>query len=311
MSSTAQDLVRRLWVLLALGAVSTLALFGAYRGVHADAVPLASASTPGVVAVVTAQNALQEAQESAVQSGVAGVPGTSDASIKLAVANQSLGVAASDRVTGLDGQQTLATVDGLLTVYSGWIEKANREPAGSPLQDAYFHTAATVLDGNSQAHPTNDSLLGRLAELQRRQEQVVDQQAEFGWPLWIGWAAVVLICGSFCLALVETQRFTRRRFRHRWNRPLAAATVLLVAGVLVLALFTWWTHDGLTDSAALLNGAVDGRLPNPATVKGHMSGAGPRAAVANWILAGGVVLMVLIAAGLVPRISEYRLRSSR
>ncbi|MDX6331682.1 MAG: hypothetical protein QOI83_4065 [Streptomycetaceae bacterium] len=313
MSATARDLARRLWLLLALGAAATAALFGAYQGVHGDAVPLSSSSAPGVLAVDTAKYALDQAQKGAQRDAPLGAAGTGDFHTQISVANQNLALAASDNVTGRGGRQTLQTVAGLITVYSGWIEKANQESSGSLLQKAYLHYAQSVLGDARTKSPGDPSVMGRLSELQREQVKVVSRQTSFGWPLWLGWSAVLVLCLSLCGALLEAQRFSRRRFRRRWNRPLAAATALLVAEVTTLGLFTWRTQTGMARSGALLRRPQSGNhIPDAqAQVAGQMAGAGFRAAAAGWILAGGALLMVLIVAGLMPRITEYRFRVSR
>jgi hypothetical protein len=307
-STTARDLSRRLRLLLALGTAATFALFIVYRGVHSDAVPLSSSSAPGVFAVDTATYALKEAQQGAAQ----GAAGNGDFQIQIAVANGSLALAASDDVTQLRGRQTLQTVVGLIVVYTGWIEQANQEQDGSPLQIAYLHYAESVL-GYGTAKPPVESVLGRLDELRGRQMQVVTRQTSFGWALWLGWSVALVLCLTFCAALVEAQRFSRQCFRRRWNRPLAAATVLLVAGVAVLTLFTWRTHAGMAHSGALMERPqVADHIPEAGVnVAGRMAGAGFRAAVTDWIPAGGALLIMLVLAGLMPRINEYRFRSSR
>jgi hypothetical protein len=307
-SATARDLARRLWLLLALGAAATVALFGAYWGVHGDAVPLSSSSAPGVFAVDTAKYALGQAQNYVMQRPSA----TGDFHTQISVATQSLALAASDNVTGLEGRQSVQTVDALIAVYTGWIEKANLEPSGTPLQAAYLSYAKSVL-GDTTKQPPAGSVMDRLNKLQVSQEKVVKWQTSFGWLLRLAWSAALVLCVALLGALVEAQRFSRRRFRRRWNRPLAAATALLVAGVTTLALFTWRTHAGMAHSRTLLKQSYIGdAIPKAGlNVAGYMAGAGFRAAAAGWILAGGALLMVLIVAGLLPRITEYRFRSSR
>lgn len=319
MSTTARDLAGRLWLLLALGAVTTVALFGAYRGVHADAVPLSSSSASGVLAVDTAKYALARAQEGALRDAAGDGAGTGDFHTQISVANVSLARAAADDVTGLTGRQTLQTVVGLISVYSGLIENAAQQPRNSPLRDAFTHYAQSLLgtdDASAAGTPSasaDSSVMGRLNALQHEQLAVVDRQTSFGPLLWLGWGLALALCVALLAALVEAHRFSRARFRRRWNRPLGAAAVLLVAGAAVLALFTRWTHAGMADSRAELRRPLTGTGIHRAgtDVAGHLAGVGFRAAAAGWIPAGGAVLMLLIALGLLPRINEYRFRSSR
>jgi hypothetical protein len=311
MSTTARDLTRRLWVLLALAAATTIALFGAYRGVHDDAVPLASSSAPGVLAVDTAQSALVQARTSA-QGASRDSGGTGDFTTQISVAYQSLALAAADDVTGLSGRQSLQTITGLIAVYSGWVEEAAHQPDGL-LHDAYLHYADSTLGAVKGTASDDASVMGRLDDLQRRQLAVVHGQTSFGPLLWCGWITALALGALTLAALAEAHRFSRARFRRRWNRPLLAAGLLLPAGTAVLGVFTWWTHDGMFHSRNLLDDAPAAlsSLSSDPGVGRFLEGAGFRAGVGDWILAGGALLMALIVAGLLPRINEYRPRASR
>lgn len=316
MSGTARELTRRLRVLVALGLAATAALFFAYRGVHADAVPLSSSSTSGVLAVDTAKSALGQAKD--VSGTVAeGDVTLGDFTLRISVANQSLALAAADGVTGLKGRQTLQTVTGLISVYANWVQNAAVEPIGSPLREAYLSYADDTLGdpaGAVTATGDNDyTVVGRLNALQRDQLRVVHRQAAFGPSLWFGWTAAGVLCAALLVALTEANSFARARFRRRWNRPLAGAFALLLAGAAVLAVFTWWTHDGMYHARGELSAPQDeSGIPRAGSAVAHaMAGAGFRAAAAGWIVAGGVLLTGLIFAGLQPRINEYRVRTPR
>ncbi len=306
MSTTARELARRLWTLLALCVAATAALFGAYQGVHTDAVPLSTRSAPAVLAVDTAKDALTQAKDDAVR----GAAGNGDFQTRISVAEQSLALAASDNVTSLKGRQALQTVTGLIAVYTGMVEQADEEPSGSALRTAYLGYAASVLDNRQTPQA---GVMGRLDQLQSDQLATLSGQSSFGWPLWLGCGAVAVLGLALVVALVEVQRYSRRRFRRRWNRPLAAATVLLAAGTAVLGRFTWQTHSGMAQARARLAPPLAGDAIQRAgaAVARCMAGTDFRAAVADWIPIGGAALMVLIVAGLMPRIADYRFRGSR
>lgn len=307
MSGTARGLGRRLQLLLGLSAAVTLVLFGAYRGVHDDAVPLAGSSAPGILAVETAEHALGLARQAVPAAGEEGA-GTDDFHTQISVAHQSLALAASEDVTGLSGRQTLQTVTGLIAVYSGWVEQANREPAASPLRAAYLHYANQVLD----APGTDEDIVGRLEALRQEQWAVAERQAAFGPPLWLAWGAGLVLLLALCGALVEAQRFVRRCFRQLVNPPLLAATVLWAAGAGALVWLTVQAHRGMAEARDALRAPLAGDdIPGTGEqVEGHMANAGVWAAVADWIPFCGVVLMALAAAGLWPRIAEYRFRGA-
>ncbi|MEU8655003.1 hypothetical protein [Streptomyces sp. NPDC048737] len=301
MSTTGRDLTRRLRLLLALGALTTLALFAAYRGVHDDTVPLASSSTPGILAVDTTRTALQRAHAAVDGRGAAGDT-TGEFHTQLSVAHQSIAVAASENVTGPADRHTLQTVTGLITVYSAWVERAGKETDAS-LRAAYLH----------YAEQGRNDIVDRLGELRAEQVRVAREQASFPWPLWLGWAAVLVLCLVLCAALVEAQRFARLRFRSAVHPPLLAATVLCASGVAVLGWFTVRAHAAMRDSLAELDTtrSADEIPETGADVGRYLADAGLWASLSEWILVGGALLMALIWVGLWPRVAEYRFRVPR
>ncbi|MPY57991.1 hypothetical protein [Streptomyces spongiae] len=301
MSTTGRDLARRLWLLLALGAATTLVLFGAYRGVHDDTVPLASSSTPGILAVDSAKNALRQAHAAVDGSGPGG-DATGDFHTQISVAHQSIAVAASENVTGLADRHTLQTVTGLITVYSAWVERAGQETDAS-LRGAYLYYAE---QGQSD-------IVDRLDDLRNDQLEVAREQASFPWPLRLGWGAVLVLCLVMCAALVEAQWFARHRFRSAVHPPLLAATVLCASGVAILGWFTVRAHTAMGDSLAELRAtrSADEIPETGADVERYMADAGFWASLSEWVLVGGVLLMALTLVGLWPRISEYRFRVPR
>ncbi|MFF8384571.1 hypothetical protein [Streptomyces kanasensis] len=308
MSTTPRDLTRRLRWLLLLGTATTLVLFGAFRAVHHDAVGLATASAPGVLAVDTAEHALGQARASVPEDGLQEA-GTGGFHTQISVAHQALALAASENVTGLPGRRTLQTATGLISVYSGWIEQANREPDDSALRGAYLLYADRVLD----APGTDEDIMGHLGDLRDEQLAVAERQAGFGWPMTLTWAAAAALTAALLGGLLEAQRFTRRRFRRPVNPPLLAATVLWTAGAAALATVVLGTHGDTTASVGELRdrhtGAGIGHAAT--TVEGHLADAGLWASLSDGILVAGVALVALSAAGLLPRLTEYRHRERR
>ncbi|MGA4837745.1 hypothetical protein [Streptomyces sp. G45] len=312
MSTTGRDLTRRLGLLLALGAATTFVLFLAYRGVHDDTVPLSSSSTPGILAVDTARNAMREAHEAVRGSGRQGDT-SGEFHTHVSVAHQSLALAASENVTGLEGRHDLQTVTGLISVYSGWVERWGQEPNGSPLRAAYLFYAEQVL-GLRADRGSDGDIMSRLDALRVRQLHEAERQAAFPWQLWLGWSVVAALYVALCAALLEAQRYVRRRFRRPVQARLLAATVVCAVGVPLLAWVTWKAHGAMTDSVGGIRVPKDKAddVPRVAErVQDALSHAGLWASLSVWILVGGGVVMALTVWGLWPRIAEYRFRAPR
>ncbi|MCF3962341.1 hypothetical protein [Streptomyces fuscigenes] len=301
MSGTARELARRLWLLLALTTAATCALFGSYQGLLCTAVPLRDTSAPAVLALDTARQALDQARAED-EDPAAGA----DFQSHLTVVSTSLAAVSAEDVTGLSGRQTLQTVTGLLTSYGNFVQLAHQEPPG-PLRTGYLHFAQQVLDGD-------EGITQLLAGLQHRQRAVVGRQTSVGPALWTGWALTLVFGAALIVALVETQVYLRLRFRRRWNRPLLAACALLAGGVAVLAVFASWTASAYGDvRGALAVGTGDaGRIQAAGKdVARFLAGSGFRAGLAWWVLVVGAVLLGLVAAGLWPRVNDYRFRRTR
>lgn len=307
MSTTGRDLTRRLRLLLALGAAATLVLFGAYRGVHDDTVPLASSSAPGILAVDTATNALRKAND-IVNGGVANDT-TGEFHTQISVAHQNLALAASENVTGSKARHSLQTVTALIAVYSGFVERSGKGPDNRLLSTVHLHYASRVLGPG----PEGDDIMSRLKELRAEQVAEAKRQASFPWQLRLGWGAVLVLYVALCAALVEAQGFARRRFHHSVHPPLLAATVLCVTGVAVLGRLTLEARTAMTRTLAkLLEPKGAQTIPLVADhVEKNMANAGLWASLSNWVLIEGALLMALTVAGLWPRISEYRYKASR
>ncbi|GHI02580.1 hypothetical protein [Streptomyces cellostaticus] len=299
-STTALDLAVRRRLLLALSALLTLSLFLSYDGVHGDANPLRTSSAPAVLAIDTALYALDEAQADATATP----PSLSEFQKQISVAAQSLSRAAAGDVGGPAGRQAVQTVSGLITGYTGMVQKAQAEPAGSVLREAYLSYATSLLKAGDAG------IEARLRELQREQLAAVGRQTSFGPLLWLGWSVAALLVLALGAALAETQLFLRRRFRRRYNRQLIATGALSAAGFGALLMFTVWTHQGMADTRTLLDGASPGPdIPDAGRhTASYLAHTGFRAAASVWIVIGGVLLMVLTEAGLRPHINDYRFR---
>ena len=298
-STTARELAVRHRLLLTLSALLTLTLFLSYEGVHGDANPLRTSSAPAVLSLDTALYALDQAQRDAG----AAAP-TSDFQRQISVAAQSLAAAAADDVGGPAGRQALQTVAGLITVYAVKVQQAQLQPADSVLREAYLSYATSVLTAGESG------IQDRLKALREQQRSAVHRQTSFGPSLWFGWSTALLLALALGAALTETQLFLRRRFRRRYNRQLIAAGTLLLCGLGVSLLFTVWTRQGMDRTRTLL----DRSLTGPGITRAgrdtatYLADTGFRAAVAVWILIGGVLLMALAESGLRRHIDDYRFR---
>lgn len=298
-STTAHDLTVRHRLLLVLSALLTISLFLSYEGVHGDANPLRTSSTPAMLSIDTALYALGQAQRDAG----AAVP-TSDFQKQISVAAQSLSAAARDDTGGPAARQALQTVTGLITVYAVNVQHAQLVSGDRLLHEAYLSYATSVLEDEGSG------ILARLGVLQRQQRAEVHRQTSFGPLLWLGWSATLLLAVLLAAALLETQRFLRHRFRRRYNRQLIAASALLPAGIAICLLFTLWTHQGMAHTRDLLDRPLAGRLITDAgrDTAAHLAHTGLRAAAAVWILIGGILLMALAETGLRRYIDDYRFR---
>jgi hypothetical protein len=299
-NGTARELSRRLWVLLVLAALASAALFGSYQGLLGTALPLRDTSAPAVLGVDTALEALNQAGEDAQDAAASG-----DFRNHVTIVNQSLAAVAAEDVTGMDGRQTLQTVSGLITVYTNYVLLAYGE--SGPLQGGYRHFADQVLTGKGGIRELLDGL-------QDRQRAEVRRQTGVGLPLRAGWGLTFVLSAALLAVLAETQVYLRRRFKHRWNRPLLAACVLLAGGVCVLAVFAAWTASDFGRSRVRLAVEPDDatRIQSAGEAVAHsLAGSGFRAGLSWWIVVAGLVLLALIAAGLWPRVNDYRFRRTR
>jgi alpha-glucoside transport system substrate-binding protein len=304
-SRTLRELTRRRLALLLLTVLASVALHHAFQGVNAEAGPLRTSTVPGVLAVDTAMDALTDAQNGIdPEQGAA----TGEFHTRISVANQSLARAAAADVTGLSGRQTIQTVTGLIATYSGWIEDATGQPANSVLRKAYLQYAAGMLGTRARGAAADPTIMGRLAELRAGQQDVLRRQSDFGPLQWAQWSVAAVFVLALLALLAEAHAFSGARFRRRWNPPLALGVLLLAGGAAALAVFTALSRAALADAREQLTPALTSdAIPKAgAAVAARLSGTGFRAAAADWIWAGGLLLAALALLALQPRIGEYR-----
>lgn len=295
MSTTRTDLLARRRLLWVATAAATVMLMWAYWGVQGPAAPLRRQSVPAVLAVDTARSALKNAGVDTRTTGGAG-----EFQKEISVVYQSLAQAPVAELTGRPGEQTQRTLIGLVTVYTGLVEKAQDQPAGSVLHEAYLSYADSVLN----AKPTG--LIARLDDLQKNQLRVADGQAAFGWTLWLRWGAGIVLCAVLPALLLEAQGFLRRRFRRRYNAWLLAG-MLLVCVCPLMVLFAWQTHRALHGATTVLAGRPTGTGINATavTVQDDLRGTIWRASAFWAVPAAGAGLALAVQGGFQARLRDY------
>ncbi|MET8178632.1 hypothetical protein [Streptomyces sp. NPDC005336] len=306
MSGTRAFLVRRLIALLVVAAVAVAALLAAYYGVSRNSRAVSDESTPAILQVAAATDALSQSYRTAELSlggSTSDVEGLGENyRDALSTANQNLAQAVKSTTGGTSAGQSLLTIAGLVSSYSDIIEQAYVNRTNNDLRDAYLSYAETMLKRHG------DGILARLKKIQDRQFALLDQQTSFGWLLGFAWWVLVpVLFGTLAVLLVRTQRFLRHRFRRLVNPWLVAATALLIS-VVPLAVFTYQTQDRLVSARHSLHRTGIGRNGGPTAKKvAHvMRDTRWRADAVGYIPLGGTVLAALILIGLQPRIDEYR-----
>jgi hypothetical protein len=305
-SGTRAFLVRRLTALLVVTAAAVTALFAAYYGVSRNSTAVSDKSTPAILQVAAATDALHASYaraELSLTGPTTDVEGLGeDYRNELSTANQSLAQAVKSTTGGKAARQSLLTIAGLVSSYSDIIEQAYVNRGDDDLRDAYLSYAATMLTRD------DDGILARLTTVQDGQQRVLRAQTSFGWLLAFAWWVLVpALFLTLAVLLVLTQRSLRHRFRRLVNPWLAAATALLIA-VAPLAVFTFQTQERLAAARHTLNrtniGSSGGETAEK--VAATMRDTHWRAGAVGWIPLGGAVLAALILIGLQPRIDEYR-----
>ncbi|MCQ8772967.1 ABC transporter substrate-binding protein [Streptomyces telluris] len=296
-------LIRRTAALLVATVLACGALLAAYYGVSRDAAQVPDRTVPAMGHVAATEKALRDSLKAATASlrgPAAATEGTGeDYRAKINAAFRSLEKASATTVAGSAGQSALSTVAGQLSSYDYLVGQAARSHADEKLRDAYLHYADSTLNRKKSG------IIARLAGVQDRQAAVLKSQTSTGWLLKLAWGAAVLLWCALAWLLVDTQLFLRRRFRRRFNGPLAGATVLLAGLVPLLLTAALQLRDDLGRAyRAAGGGDVSGSVPE--TVRGHMQDTHWLTAVPAWILLAGVVIAALTVLGLQPRIEEYR-----
>ena len=306
MTGTRAFLVRRLTALLVVTAAAVTVLFAAYYGVSRNSTAVSERSTPAILQVAAAIDALHTSNakaEGSLTGPTADVEGLGeDYRDELSTANQSLAQAVKSTTGGKAARQSLLTIAGLVSSYSDIIEQAYVNRGNDDLRDAYLSYATAMLTRD------HDGILARLGTVQEGQRQVLRGQTSFGWLLACAWWVLVpALFGTLAVLLWRTQRSLRRRFRRLVNPWLAAATMLLIA-VVPLGLLTVQTQDRLAAAGSTLHRADIGSNGGETAdeVAATLRGTHWRAGAVGWIPLGGAVLAALILIGLQPRIDEYR-----
>ncbi|MET8011166.1 hypothetical protein ABZU86_01130 [Streptomyces sp. NPDC005271] len=306
MSGTRAFLVRRLIALLVVTAAASTVLLAAYYGVSRNCRTVSDRSTPAILQVAAARQALDDSYREAkrsLASPTLEVEGLSeDYRDNLAAAKQNLAQVAKSTTGGESAGQSLRTIAALVSAYGDTIEKAYVNRDNRTLHDAYLGYADTMLRRG------DSSILHRLEGVQEQQQSALLQQTSIGWLLSFAWWILVpALFTTLAVLLIHTQRFLRHRFRRLVNPWLAAATALLLA-VLPLALFTYQTQDRLASARHSLTQPDIGRTGGPTArkVAKTMRDTHWRAGAVGWIPLGGTLLAALVLVGLQPRIDEYR-----
>lgn len=299
-------LVRRLTALLLVTAAAVTALFAAYYGVSRNTTAVSERSTPAILQVAAAIDALHAADARAERSltgPTTDVEGLGeDYRNEMSTAGQSLAQAVKSTTGGKAARQSLLTIAGLVSSYSDLVEQAYVNRGNDDLRDAYLSYARAMLTRD------DDGVLARLGTVQKGQQKVLRAQTSFGWLLAFAWWVLVpALFLTLAVLLVVTQRALRHRFRRLVNPWLATATALLIA-VVPLAAFAYQTQERLASAGRTLHrtniGSSGGETAEE--VASTMGGTHWRAGAVGWIPPGGAVLAALVLIGLQPRIDEYR-----
>ncbi|MFI1179982.1 ABC transporter substrate-binding protein [Streptomyces sp. NPDC020799] len=308
-SGTRPYLIRRLAALLVGTLVTCAALLTAYYGVSRNSPAVNGRTTPAVVEVAAAETSLK-ASFAAAEAALTGPTGPVEGAgeeyrAQLDAASQALEKATINTVAGVDGRQTLRTASGLVSSYGYLIEQAVRSGGDPVLRDAYVAAAHSTL-----TRPRS-GIIDRLEEVQLDQRGTLDQQVSFGWLLTLAWAVALVLCAGLVWLLADTQRTLRRRFRRRVNPALAAATALLAALALTLAVFAVQIQGRLHAAAAHIehdrtHGGI--RAETLHWVNGALRSTQWRASFTSCVGLAAVLIAALVIVGLQPRIDEYRFR---
>ncbi|GLV72328.1 hypothetical protein ACH4VS_07720 [Streptomyces hygroscopicus] len=305
MSGTRAFLVRRLAALLVVTALAVSTLLAAYYGVSRNSAAVTDRSTPAILQVAAATEALRGSYreaEGSLNGSTTDVEGLGENyRTRLSTAGQSLAQAVKSTTGGEPARRSLLTVAGLVSSYSDIIEQAYVNRDNANLRAAYLSYARTMLERS------DGDILGRLRAVQARQLHVLEEQTSFGWLLSCAWLLVPVLFLTLAGLLGHTQYFLRHHFRRLVNPWLATATALLVA-VVPLAVFTFQTQGRLESARTTLSEADIGSDSGGTAkeVADTMRDTHWRAGAVGWIPLGGTALAALIVAGLQPRIDEYR-----
>jgi hypothetical protein len=231
---TRVTLRRLLIALVGVTAAVLAASVSAGVALHGTATDFHARSAPSIVDVLAARGALVEADAAAACSfatGGAKVAGPGEQyQNQISVANQSLAQVAEHNIAGDLASQQIQLIDGLLAAYTGLIEQADATYRGNaPLGAVYLWYASWLL------HDPGTGIFHDLDVLYDDESAALNEQLRSGGTSRWWTVAWTVPCLILLALMVLTQIYLRRRFRRRWNAPVASATVLLLALVGMMA----------------------------------------------------------------------------
>ncbi|HZG06939.1 MAG TPA: hypothetical protein VE546_25805 [Streptomyces sp.] len=324
---TRRLLVLQLGGLVALAALASAALFGAYHDTHRRPGDVRDRTAPAVLEVAAARSALMSAHLAArthLSSSLTDETSTDETyRTQIGAATQSLSQIADRQVAGEAGKHTLSTVNALLVVYQEAIALAVRHAERSDLREAWFHSADTILNRGESG------ILSRLDELQDDQLDRLVEQTAFTGPRWTAWRLAAAALLVLAVALVVVQWQLNRRFPQRLNPCLLAACLILLAAVLPVG----WAqetqrrldaaraeltsaaerHRGVRADSVLEKKGLERMRVNTAETLDKVTRELDRTAARQdgiaVIPAGGAAVAVLSWIGLQRHLGQYRFRS--
>lgn len=247
--------IRLLAVALVLCATAAILLGVA---AHTANTMLASATT-AADQIATARQALTEADSAAISSlgsKAAQLTGPGNDYLgEITLASQSLEQVAEVNEADAAGSQSLRLISSLISSYSGMIEQANADYAGSQPELGL----AEVWYASDFMHMPQSGILAELSNLENAEQDGLRADDSTFWtspwtvPLW-GVPAILLL-----VLLIRTQRYLSRRFQRTINPLLALSSLLVLVMLIVGPLFALSADDTLARSVEGLKSVTQDR----------------------------------------------------
>jgi predicted PurR-regulated permease PerM len=225
---------------------------------HTANTMLASATT-AADQIATARQALTEADSAAISSlgsNTAQLTGPGNDYLgEITLASQSLEQVAEVNEAGAAGSQSLRLIGSLISTYSGMIEQANADYAGSQPELGL----AEVWYASDFMHMPQSGILAELSTLEQAEQDGLRADDSSFWtspwtvPLW-GVPAILLL-----VLLIRTQRYLSRRFQRTINPLLALSSLLVLLMLIVGPLFALSADDTLARSVEGLRSITQDR----------------------------------------------------